>query len=276
MVVIEAALPLNVTLAAPATVQVNVPTTFTATVTKPTGTPEIVSYEWDFDDGEKAVTTGSITSHVYTSSGLKVATVRAVEKDGRSGIGQVEVNVTPESPLNVNLAVSPSPGTVDEVVTFTATGTTVPISSYAWNFGDDTTVTTSGSSVSHIYSSAGAVTVTVTATTTEGVTGSTQITLVVEPSVFSVNLTFSPSTPTKATLVTFTALVAPSTTLIDRYEWEFDDGTALVTTGSNTTTHTFAGCCAGPAPETFIVKVTAFKSVGGTSTESEVAITVDP
>ena len=279
VLLVEAAAPLNVTITAPATVQVNVPATFTATATQPAGTLEIDRYEWNFGDGQTAVTTGSVTSHVYTSSGLKVATVRAVEKDGRSGTGRVEVNVTPVSPLNVNLVASPSPGTVAEVVTFTATatGTTIPISSYAWNFGDGSTVTTSGSSVNHVYTTAGAITVTVTATTVEGVTGSTQITLVIEPSVFSVSLTFSPARPDASTVVTFTALVTPSTTVTDRYEWLFGDGTLLVTTSSNTTPHTFSSV-SGPSPQTFIVTVTVFRTVGGvsTSTSSEVAVTVAP
>ena len=132
-IVVEAASPLNVTLSAPDTVQVNVAATFTATATQPSGTLEIERYEWAFGDGETAVTTGNIISHVYTSAGLKVATVRAVEKDGRTGTGQVEVNVTPPSPLSVNLEAFPPQGTVDEVVTFTASvaGTTVPIASYA-------------------------------------------------------------------------------------------------------------------------------------------------
>ena len=268
------------TITAPATVQVNVPTTFTATVTQPAGMLEIDRYEWDFGDGETTVTTGNVTSHVYTSSGLKVATVRAVEKDGRSGTGRVEINVTPASPLNVTLSASPLQPTVDEVVTFTAIPNNagmVPIASYTWNFdvaGGGPTVTTSGSSVSHVYATAGTKTITVTVTTVEGVSGSTQIALVVAPSVFSVNLTFSPSTPTPATLVTFRALVTPSTTVIDRYDWDFGDGSSI-TTSSNTTSHTFTLENAD-SPETFIVTVTAFKAIDGTSVSTEVAVTIRP
>ena len=223
VLLVEAAAPLNVTITAPATVQVNVPTTFTATVTQPAGTLEIDRYEWAFGDGETAVTTGNVTSHVYTSSGLKVATVRAVEKDGRSGTGQVEVNVTPASPLNVNLTASPSPGTVDEVVTFTATatGTTVPIATYAWNFGDGTTVTTSGNVVNHVFTSAATLTVTVTATATEGVTGSTQIVVIIVPLQIEVTLTISPLTASAGQTVSFTATVTPATVVVTNYFWEF-------------------------------------------------------
>ena len=119
-----------------------------------------------------------------------------------------------------------------------------------WDFGDESKVTTTGNQTTHVYSSAGTVTVKVTVTNTDGVSGSTQIQLVVVPAQFSINLTFSPNSPTTSTTVTFTAIVAPSTLVIDRYEWDFGDGTALVTTSGNTTPHTF-GVIMGLS-ETFI------------------------
>ena len=276
IILVEAAAPLNVTITAPATVQVNVPTTFTATVTQPAGTLEIDRYEWNFGDGETAVTTGSSTSHVYTSSGLKVATVRAVEKDGRSGTGRVEVNVTPVSPLNVNLVASPSPGTVDEVVTFTATatGTTVPIATYAWNFGDGTTVTTSGNVVNHVFTTAddSPYTVTVTATTTEGVTGSTQITLIVVPLQVEVTLAISPLTANALQTVSFTATVTPATVVVTNYAWDFGDaaGTKSNTTG-RTTTHSYQNADKG-LTRTVTVEVTTAPNGDKFSTQGVVTI----
>ena len=271
VIVVETAAPLNVSVTAPATVQVDVAAIFTATVTQPAGTLEIDRYEWDFGDGDKAVTSGNVTSHVYTSSGLKVATVRAVEKDGRTGTGQVEVNVTPASPLNLNVAASPSPGTVDEVVTFTATasGTTVPIASYAWNFGDGTTVTTSGTVVNHVYTTAGTFTVTVTATTTEGVTGTTQITLVVVPLQIEIALNVSPSSPIVLQDVTFTATVTPATVVITSYLWDFGDGSATITTSGRSTVHPYA------VEGAYTAKVTAV-AFDGTSVSTQALVTVRP
>ncbi len=272
VVVIESAAPLNVTIAAPATVQVNVPTTFTATATQPGGTLEIVRYEWNFGDGASAHTTGPSTSHVYTSAGLKVATVRAVEKDGRTGTGQVEINVTPASPLNVNLSANPSPATEDEVVTFSAvaTGTTVPIASYTWNFGDGTTVTTSGNVVNHVYTSAGTLMVTVTVTTVEGVSGSTQITLLVVPLQISITLTVSPLTANVGQTVSFTATVLPATVVITSYLWEFGDGNTLTTTG-RTTSHAYGSASSG-LTLTVTVTATAFD---GTTVQTQALVTVN-
>ena len=237
VIVVEAAAPLNVTVTSSlSTVQVDVPVTFTATVTQApsAGAPEIDRYEWSFGDGRTAVTTGNITSHVYTSAGRKSVEVRAVEKDGRTGTGRTEVNVTPRSPVNVNITAIPSPATVGEVVTFTAavTGTTVLIDRYEWVFGDGAEVTTSGNIVNHVYTSAGTRTVRVTAVTVEGVDGSSQIQLVVTGGILNVNLTANPSPATVDEVVTITATVTPATVQIATYAWDFGDGTTQTTSGN--------------------------------------------
>ncbi len=276
VIVIEAAAPLNVTLVAPATVQVNVAATFTATVTQPAGTPEIVRYEWDFGDGSSANTTGPAISHVYTSAGSKVASVIAVEKDGRTGSAQVGINVTPATPLNVNLTASPSPGTVDEVVTFTATatGSTVPVATYAWDFGDTTTVTTSGNVVNHVYTTVGTRTVKVTATTTEGVAGSTQISLIVVPLQVEVTLTISPLTANALQTVAFTATVTPATVVVTNYFWEFGDAanTTANTTG-RTTAFSYQNADKGFART---VTVTVTTAPNGVTVQTQGVVNINP
>ena len=237
VIVVEAASPLNVTvISSLSTVQVDVPVTFTATVTQApsAGAPEIDRYEWNFGDGRTAVTTGNITSHVYTDAGRRSIEVRAVEKDGRIGIGRTEVNVTPRSPVNVNVSANPSPAGVDQVVTFTAvvSGTSVLIDRYEWAFGDGTEATTSGNIVNHVYTTAGTRTVRVTAVTVEGVSGSSQIQLVVIARILSVNLTANPSPATVDDVVTLTASVTGTTATIATYRWDFGDGTTQTTSGN--------------------------------------------
>ena len=277
VVTIESAAPLNVTLAAPATVQVDVAAILTATATQSTpGILEIIRYEWEFGDGTSVNTTGPSTSHVYRSAGVKLDSVLAVEKDGRSGTGQEQINVTPVTPLNVVLTASPSNAVEDEAVTFVAnaTGSAVPVASYAWNFGDGTTVTTSGNQVYHVYTEPGTFTVTVTAVTSEGVSGSSQISVVVSPAVFSVNLTFSPSSPTSGTGVTFTATVSPPTLVVNRYVLKWGDGTPDVDGSANSVPHTFSNTTSGVL--NFTVEVTAFKAIDGTSASAQVTVTVRP
>ena len=68
-------------------------------------------------------------------------TLRAGTESGAAEVGAFSGSARTEAPVMiaiggaaaVNLSVGPSPGTVDQVVTFTATatGTTLPIASYA-------------------------------------------------------------------------------------------------------------------------------------------------
>ena len=93
-VTISARPPLGVSLAAtPGTSQPGVgnTTSFTATVTPPTGGADMVeSYTWDFGDGSTATTSGNTTTHVYRSNGAKTATVTVRTTDGRTATGRAE------------------------------------------------------------------------------------------------------------------------------------------------------------------------------------------
>ena len=254
VIVVEGAGALNVTMTAlPDPAQVDRAITFTAEVTVASGTLEIDRYEWNFGDGSTAVTTGNSTSHVYRAAGFLVVTVQVVEKDGRVGTGRVEINVLTQVPLNVNIDVDEQPATVGEVVTFTATatasGSTVSVSRYEWDFGDGATVTTSGNVASHVYAAADTYTVQVTAVTSEGVSGSTQITLIVVPLQVEVALTVSPSTANIDQDVLFTATVTPASVVVAKYDWDFGDTTDLLN-GGRVTTHKYG------AAGTFTVKVT--------------------
>ena len=211
-----------------------------------------------------------------TNNGQAVVTLRAGTESGTAEVGAFSGSARTEAPVMiaiggavaVNLSVGPSPGTVDQVVTFTATatGTTVPIASYAWNFGDGTTVTTSGNTVNHVYTSADTYTITVTVTTVEGVTGSTQITLIVVPLQVEILLTVSPANPTTGVPVTFTATVTPATVVVTQYDWVFGDGDTLLD-GGRVTIHPYA------AVGTFTAKVTA--TLADTSTvDTQAVVTV--
>lgn len=66
---------------------------FTASVTSPSGTSNLVigRYEWDFGDGTTAITTGNTTSHIYQINGRFIVTVRVVALDGSSGFTRIEL-----------------------------------------------------------------------------------------------------------------------------------------------------------------------------------------
>lgn len=255
-------------------------TTFSVvTGVEPGGAP-IATVSVDFGDGSPLASLGSVTgtasvSHVYGVAGTYQVVATVVDTTGQGVTASAVVRVTPAVPINVTLSASPAQATVNEAVTFTAnTGTTtVPIQHFDWTFGDGTSIRTSGNSTSHVYTTAGNRTVTVTASNTDGTTGTAQITLVVAPSVFSVNLTFSPSSPKAGSAVTFTATVSPSTTVVSRYDWDFDDG--FTTTGSaNSVPHTY-NWTTSETSKTFTVEVTAFRALDGASTATQVTVTVD-
>ena len=204
--------------------------TFAVTTSVAAGTSPISAVDIVFGDGSGAVSLGNLTgttsvTHVYLSAGTYTATVTLVDASGERVSTSAVVRGVPAVPPSVNIVASPATSTVDQVGSFaaTVTGSTVPIERFDWTFGDGTGATTSGTSVNHVYTSAGTRTVTVTATTVEGVSGSSQLSLVVEPTVFAVNLSFSPSSPTSGSAVTFTATVSPATTVVNQYDWNFGD-----------------------------------------------------
>jgi PKD repeat protein len=272
--VVPAVLPSVNIVATPTTSTVDQVVSFTATVSG--STVPIERFDWTFGDGTAATTSGTVVNHVYTSAGTRIVEVTATTVEGVSGSSQLSMIVLPAVPLNVNISASPTTGTVDEVVVFTAavSGSTVPIAQFVWTFGDGTTATTSGTSVSHVYTSAGTRTINVTATTVEGVSGSSQLSHVVEPTVFAVNLQFFPSSPTSGSAVTFTATVSPTTTVVNRYDWKFGD-TSVATGSSNSIQHTYI-LPGGSTGDSFTVEVTAFKAIDGTTTSSQVVVFVRP
>jgi hypothetical protein len=254
--------------------------TFTVTTSVAAGSPPISAVDIVFGDGSGAVSLGNLTgttsvTHVYLTAGTFTATVTLVDASGERVSTSAVVRVVPAVLPSVNIVATPTTSTVDQVVSFTATvsGSTVPIERFDWTFGDGTAATTSGTVVNHVYTSAGTRIVEVTATTVEGVSGSSQLSLVVEPTVFAVNLQFFPSSPTSGSAVTFTATVSPTTTVVNRYDWKFGDG-SVATGSANSIQHTYN--LTGINGEPFTVEVTAFKAIDGTTTSSQVVVFVRP
>lgn len=250
--------PPTVTLTPPTDPTAGRPATFTVAVTP--GDRRVASAIIDFGDGQTqslgALNGSSTVNHTYATAGTFVASVTVTDAGGEQVTVSTSVVVNPAVPINVTLSATPSPATIDEAVVFaaTVTGSTVPIASYAWDFGDASTVTTTGNQVTHVYSSAGTVTVKVTVTNTDGVSGSSQLSLVVVPFQLVITLTANPSSPIVGQDVFFTATVTPRTVVVDDYDWVFGDGATLNTGANNTTQHGYTAMGA------FTVTVTATTS----------------
>lgn len=155
------------------------------TVTKGAGTSNLRGVTINFGDGTSqslgALSGGSTTvAHTYdgpsgSSPKAYTATVTATDVNGETTSTSINVNVTPRGALTVGLTVAVTGRTAN----FTAAVNGGDAQSFAWDFGDGNTATTSVNTTSHVYSAANNYTATVTVTTTDGRTGSGRVEFVV-------------------------------------------------------------------------------------------------
>ena len=153
-------------------------------------------------------------------------------------------------PFSVTVSASSTAPAIGVPVTFTAVPASgITVESYAWSFGDGAVATTTGAIVSHAYASPGNKVVSVTATSSDGATGTGQTIVTVTP--VTLTVTAAPSPVTRNDVVTLTTTITPSTTAVQQYEWNFGDGSSILSTNAGTTTHIYTSA----APYT--IRVTA-------------------
>jgi PKD repeat protein len=243
------------------------PVVFIASATN--GNPPYVSYLWTFGDGTSPTTTTSAnTTHTYSSSGSFNVTVVVTDSTGMAGLGQATYVVNPSGTTgqySVSIQATPTNPAPNTSVTFQAfTSGNVPSDAvYTWNFGDNSGTTT-GQTVSHIYSTAGVYTVTLNVTSTTmaatNQTATLQLTVGTPAPAYTLSIS-GPTTATAGTSVTYTATVATGTAPSGiTYSWTFGDGG---TATGQTVSHTFAN------PGTYTVTLTG--AVGSSTTGTQTA-----
>jgi PKD repeat protein len=159
---------------------------FTIERSTTTGASAITSASLDFGDGTSTnlgpVTTATVT-HTYQATGTYIATLRTTDATGETASVTNTVIITPRTPLNVSLEAKLGDAVigVGRPVTFTATVTpsTELIESYTWDFGDGTTVTTSGNVTTHVYTSNGVKRATVTVKAADGRSASASVDFII-------------------------------------------------------------------------------------------------
>jgi PKD repeat protein len=133
-------------------------------------------------------------------------------------------------------------------------------------FGDGgkQSVSTSGlSTVTHVYTQSGTYIVTAEAIDTGGESARATASVSVQEVVVAVSMTVSPSTITTTSPAEFAAIATttPASTAIERYEWDFGDGSVRTTSGGSTS-HLYAL----GGGRRYIVSVRAVTTTGASGT----------
>jgi len=202
----------------------------------------IVSYAWDFKDGETG--NGETISHTFSSIGSYNVMLTVTDNDGATDSITKTINVTEtlnQSPI-ASFTADPTFGVAPLEVAFNASNSSDPdgsITSYAWDFKDGETG--NGETISHTFSSIGSYNVMLTVTDNDGATDLITKTInVTETSNQSPTASFTadPTSGVAPLEVSFNASNSydPDGSIIS-YAWDFKDG---ATGSGQTINHTFS------------------------------------
>src|SRR5262249_35234173 len=145
---------------------------FDASLSRPAAGRRIVSYDWNFGDGDtKHVTTAS-TTHDFGRAGTFIVSLTVTDDAGRTSVATGGVGVGSDNPT-ADFTSSPGSPTVGAPVFFNGSGSSAAtgrtIVSFAWDFGDGTSSTSA--TPSHTFGVAGDFNVALTVTDSTGKTG---------------------------------------------------------------------------------------------------------
>lgn len=198
----------------------------------------LISYSWRFGDG--ATGSGRTTTHIYTKKGTHTATLTVMDNEENTSTSSMEIMVG-NPPIAV-FSASPNSGAPPLKVEFDASESSDPdgnISTYHWDFGDNTTG--AGKTTSHTYTKNNTVnTVTLTVTDDEGLQATASAEISLSQSAIA-KFKYSPKQGQAPLKVSFNASTSkPSDKQngsIKSYEWAFGDGKS----GSGkTASHTYS------------------------------------
>ncbi|PZU41000.1 MAG: hypothetical protein DI573_02255, partial [Microbacterium sp.] len=215
----------------------------------------IVSYAWDFGDGQSA--SGATASHTFAAAGAYPVTLTVTDSAGLSHAQTQTVTV-----LAPNVLPSADFSTVTQSLTVTVNGDASAdddgtIDSYTWDWGDGS-APGAGSTASHVYAASGQYTITLTVTDDRGGIASTTQAVSVAHDAPVASFTSAVSGLTVSTDAT--ASTSSDGTTRD-YAWSWGDGTpASAGVGAS---HTYA------AAGTYVVELTVTDSLGASHTSSQ-------
>ena len=218
--------PTAVAIATP--VSGNMPLEVTFEGTASTDDNGIVSYAWDFGNGDTG--TGAVTTYTYTIPGIYTATLTVIDGSSQTATDTVVITVIDpnnEAPVAI-IDANPTSGEAPLPVIFSASNSTDDegIVSYLWNFADGTTSTQINPV--KVFDQEGTYEVTLTVTDTGGISHTTSVIITVTDDIFNeapvAVATATPITGEAPLLVTFTGSNSTDDIGIVSYDWDFKDG----------------------------------------------------
>ncbi|HXX88464.1 MAG TPA: PKD domain-containing protein [Candidatus Acidoferrum sp.] len=206
----------------PTTPLVNTLVTFNASASRP-ASGSIVSYYWDFGDGNKLNVSTPTTTHTYQAVGNYSVNLTVTDNYGFTNSTGNEITVI--KPPIAAFTFLPAWPIVGQTVTFDASSSTPDggtIVNYYWTFGDGQTAT--GVVVTHSYANYGTFVATLNITDSEGLSNATssQVNVRQYP---TASFIYTPSLPFANQTVTFNASAStPNGGTIVSYGWDYGDG----------------------------------------------------
>ncbi|WP_375324239.1 PKD domain-containing protein [Flagellimonas sp. GZD32] len=218
--------PVAVATATPETGDAPLQVTFIGSNSTDDGT--IVSYAWDFGDGNSS--TEADPTHTYMNSGSFTAILTVTDDQGLSSTASVLIQVTEvggnQAPVAI-AAANPTQGEAPLPVMFNASGSTddVGIVSYFWDFGDGRTSTIENPVLT--FDAAGTYMVTLTVTDEDGLIGTDTVTIIVGAANLQAPTAVISATPQSGNgplEVSFTGSNSTDDVAVVSYAWDFGDG----------------------------------------------------
>jgi len=211
----------------------------------------IVTYFWDFGDGQKTETSDTTTTHVFYGKGIYSVKLTVCDNDGLSNAAVNEVMVG--DPPSVAFTYSPmNPWPYQgNTVTFSAQSFDHDgyITRYIWKFGDGTTTETQSATTTHVFGRNGIYNAKLTVFDNDGLYSSEtqEIRVGIAP---VADFVFSPEKPSPDQEVLFNAFGSETNRLsydsdgkIVRVVWDFGDLVVVAKSISDlselVTTHTY-------------------------------------
>ncbi len=238
----------------------------------------IVAWHWDFGDNQTADVQNP--EHIYASAGTYLVIITVTDSGGLQASGTIQITVAPpgnNSPL-ANFTYSQQNRKLLIDFVDTSSDTDGSITTWNWNFGDNSIDTVQNPS--HTYLTAGSYQVTLTATDNGGKSGTITKNVIVNPLINQApiisNIT-GLQTSFKPLVGKFTEISSDPDGFITQWNWNFGDGRTFTTTDSafKNPTHTYLF----PGTYTVSLTVTDDGLPDGTNkktTTSSIQFVVDP